>query len=144
MERSKILEVLMAEGNLALEAGNYKLAEVKFMAASEMGEVAAIFNLGILERENGNTIRSIFYFLDAALQGDPEAHIEIGRIYSALGEVEKAKSWFAKAEALGSESAWMELHELDNDEDWLHHERDDWDDEEDEDEGEGDEPPIKR
>ena len=119
MEREAVVARLLHSGNLALESGDLKTAETNFIAAAEMGSVSAIFNLALLERQSGNIKRSIMYFLDAALRGDPEAHLEVGHIYEALGELEKAKDWYQKAKDLGGVTADMYLNTLENDKDWL-------------------------
>ena len=119
MERETIVSRLIHSGNLAFESGDLKTAETNFIAAAEMGSVSAIFNLALLERQTGNTKRSIMYFLDAALRGDPEAHLEVGHIYEALGELEKAKDWYLRAKDLGGVTAYMYINSLENDKDWL-------------------------
>ena len=113
-----------------MESGDLKTAETNFIAAAEMGSVSAIFNLALLERESGNTQRSIMYFLDATLRSDPEAHIEIGKIYEALGELEKAREWYQKAKDLGSKTAYLYLSSLEFDQDWLDEDDEDEDEEE--------------
>ena len=119
MERETIVSRLIHSGNLAFESGDLKTAEANFIAAAEMGSVSAVFNLALLERQSGNTQRAIMYFLDAALRGDPEAHLEVGRIYEALGELEKAKDWYQRAKDLGGTSAYLYLSYLENGKDWL-------------------------
>jgi len=124
VERDAIAASLIHSGNLALESGDLKTAETNFIAAAEMGSVSAIFNLGLLERQSGNTKRSIMYFLDAALRDDPEAHLEVGHIYEALGELEKAKDWYQKAKDLGGVTAYMHLSSLENDQSWIDEDHD--------------------
>ena len=119
MERETIVSRLIHSGNLAFESGDLKTAEANFIAAAEMGSVPAVFNLALLERQSGNTQRAIMYFLDAALRGDPEAHLEVGQIYEALGELEKANDWYQRAKDLGGASAYLYLSYLESDKDWL-------------------------
>jgi TPR repeat protein len=119
MEKSQLILQIMTEGNRAMERGDFQAAEMKFLIAVEMGSIGALFNLGLLERKTGNTLRSIMYFLDAALRNDPDAVMEIGQIYEALGEMEKAKGWYERAAELGSKSAIWTLDYLESDPDFL-------------------------
>lgn len=119
MERDRVIQQLMTEGNQAMERRDFNNAEAKFLAAAEMGSVGALFNLGWLEKEHGNTVRSIMFFLDAALRDDVDAMVQISSIYEALGEMEKAIGWLKRAQELGSRTADFALGRLESDPDWL-------------------------